>query len=246
MSIRAKMAVVVALAAPTTALGCEPILPLARAMGGPVWMGESAVWLAVAVFIKCVVFVWLERRLTWSQAVGYLVAGNVLSTMVGMLVAVAAASAGAFCIGLPIVYALSVSPAGRLVGIWGREPARGFNPMFVAFGAPALLVVTWFLFAVAQDFLHAGQVPLYWAAKLAYLMIALFVSLGLTTFWEEWVVARLAARVGRPGNFLVPVFRANYVALAVVALGAAVRMMPARLRAEHFLVSLASSVMGLG
>lgn len=246
MSVRAKVAVVVWLAAPATAWGCEPILPLARAMGGPAWMGESVLWLAAAVIIKCVVFMRLERRLTWTQAVGFLVAGNVLSTLVGVLVAVAASGIAAFCIGLPLIYALSVSPAGRLVGISGREPVRGFNPMFVALAAPALLVVTWVLFAVAQGFLNAEQLPLYWATKLAYLLIALLVSLGLTTFWEEWVVARLAGRAGHPGNFLVPVFRANYVALAVVALGAAVRVMPARLRGEHFLVSLASSLMGLG
>src|SRR5256885_13219107 len=71
---------------------CEPILPLMLVLGGPLALTRSAVVLLVAVILKAAIFTALQAGLAKRRAFLFMVAGNVLTTVIGFLVAAAIAS----------------------------------------------------------------------------------------------------------------------------------------------------------
>src|SRR2546422_696659 len=94
-------------------LACEPMVPLAKVLSGPNFFRASVVWLLIAVTVKCAAFVFFERRLLWHQAVGYLLVGNVLSTLIGVVVSLPTAAVSLLFL-VPI-YFVTLKPARRLV-----------------------------------------------------------------------------------------------------------------------------------
>jgi hypothetical protein len=226
-------------------LACEPILPLAAIFGGPgvfrqfAGIGMALGWLGGAVAIKCIGFIWFERQLRPWEAVRHMALANVFSSLIGLLVAVAAANPPILFLGLPLVYGLSLNPARRLLAYayWARSAPR-VNPRLVALAFPLALFVTWVLFGFAAELMAQRRYATYWALKLAYVSLALFISILLTSLWEESIVARLARRRHGEASYLTAVVRANYVTFGVVLLFAAVQMLPKRLHAPGFLAWL--------
>lgn len=65
--------------------------------------------------------------------------------------------------------------------------------------------------------------------------IALAISIGLTTIWEESVIAHLAPETSQPREFYGPVLRANLVTMALLMAFAAAKALPGRIGTEGFL-----------
>ena len=93
-------------------LACEPMVPLAKALSGPNFFHASVVWLLVAVTVKCASFVLFERQLPWHQAAGFLLLGNVLSTLIGVVLSLPTVAISLLFL-VPI-YFVSLKPARRL------------------------------------------------------------------------------------------------------------------------------------
>lgn len=236
-----KQAVLVAafagLTASAPAWACEPVLPLAQALSGGLFLLPSLTFLAVAVAAKAVTFAVLERRLSWWRAIVSMCAANLFSSVIGVLVSFAAIVPMLILFSLPLVYILSLVPAARLRQA-GPAPCNRMSARSLAAAVVLLYVITWVLFGFSQFQLGltvAG--PAYWPLKFAYLFVALVISIFLTTIWEEWIVSRVSGSA--PGeDYLGTVLKANLVTLFVIMLYAAAMMLPKRLASPDFLVFL--------
>jgi hypothetical protein len=229
-------ALLAASAAPAAA--CEPVVPLARLFGGPGFVAGSLIALGAVVGLKTLLFVSFERRLRWPLAAGAMLLGNLLTSALGLLLALAAAAPPLLLAFVPAVFLVSLAPARRLVRF---RPWRLFaqrRPALLASGVVLLYLATFFLFAAAQGaLLRTGGGAGYWLLKLAYVEVGLAVSLFLTAAWEEAVVGWAArGRVETP-YFLPTVLRANVWALLAVFAWAAIEVVPRRLASPAFLIS---------
>jgi len=223
---------------PAAAHACEPILPLVQLFSGTLLYPGAVVLLGGTVLLKALAFALFEKRLKWHRAIVLMLVANVLSSLIGLCLSLSAAVPTALLLFLPVVFALSVVPAGRLIAFnpWGYF--GGFNRFVLAGLVVVLFVATWVLFGLAQEVLESqGSLTVYWLLKFLYVYTALLISIGLTTMWEEWVVAGLARDQAAP-SFLPSVLKANLVTFAVVVTISAAMMLPARLRAHDFLVLL--------
>ena len=222
--------------APPPVQACEPIWPLIQALGGPLALSRSFIVLGVAVLAKALLFAVMQSRLSWVRAFLYMVLANVLTTAIGILVSASFTSPQLLLASVPLVWWLARTPSRRLVatapaGSWLARRSSGGLAAFLAF-APILSLVFFALSASAQ---HSHSYVTYWAMKLGCIYLALLVSLVLTVFWEEWAVAREAGELGSH-VFVKPVFRANAIVLACVAVYAAARVMPLRMQSPDFLI----------
>jgi hypothetical protein len=217
-------------------LACEPMVPLAKALLGPNFFRASIVWLLIAVTVKCASFVCFERRLPWRAAAGYLLVGNVLSTLIGVVISLPTATVSLLFL-VPI-YFVTLKPARRLAEYF-RWQERGWRrPEALAGLAIGGVALTMFLFSIAQLALSADNYFVYWLTKFGMVTIALLISILLTALWEEWVVATMARARHPERSYLPAVMRANYVTFGVVLLVAAIEMLPKRLHSKGFIVSL--------
>jgi len=223
---------------PAVAKACEPIIPLLVVFSGPSllpsFLLHSGIVLTGAVALKCGVFVFYERSLPITQGVLFMLAANIVSTIVGVLVGVSVANP-VVLITLPMLYVMTVFPARRLQRVsgipnWSKMSPRGLALLFIA-----CLFASYFFFAAASSL--AGSSKAYWLAKLAYLFPALFISIGLTTLWEESVVYLLARRRSSQTHFFEPVLKSNVVAFVVLMGLAAALALPKRLASSDFLLS---------
>jgi hypothetical protein len=184
--------------------------------------------LAAAVIVKSVLFAVFERRLPRLRAAWRMFLGNVLTSFVGLLVAVMIASgAGMWLVGVPLVCILCWLPARRLVKV---APVAWLTRT-----SPAGL-----LFMVGQGAIRSHQLTLYWLIKLIAIFLALLASVTLTTVWEEWVVWRLSSRPGGKG-FFVSVLRTNLYVLVLVMVVPAALILPKRLKSPDFLAKRPSA-----
>jgi hypothetical protein len=209
-------------------IACQPVIPLMKLFGDPHWFGTSIVWLLAAVALKCTAFAAFERRrMPLEQAFGAMLAGNVVSALVGAVVAFA--NGPLFVIGgFVAVYLFSRFPARRLAARDGR--LKG-DVLALALGL--LVVATWFLFGAAQGVMDAAIS--YWPLKVASVFTGLLVSFALTALWEEWVIAGIA---GKRESYLDTVAKANAITFFAVFVAAAIRVWPERMASPSFLVRL--------
>ena len=234
------------------AVACEPILPLVTLFGSPYLALESGVWLLVAVGVKCALYAFLEKGAPRRSSAAKMFVANIVSTLGGVVVSAFVFGIPViFFVSLPVVGILSVMPARRLlIHLRRSEPSRVSVGLVSAAFPIAMLVTTW-LFVGAEralgslsDMGRVIGVPLtsepnlvrYWILKYLMVTLALLVSIVLSASWEEAVVARLGRADAPP--FSEAVFRANFLTVGLVMFAAAIRMLPARLAAPHFLVEL--------
>src|SRR6266436_8241511 len=98
------------------ALACEPVVPFMQVMVPALALSGSILVLVVAVVVKSVLFAVFERRLPRLRAAWRMFLGNVLTSFVGLLVAVMIASSPVgWSFGAPVVILLCWLPARRLV-----------------------------------------------------------------------------------------------------------------------------------
>jgi hypothetical protein len=216
-------------------LACEPVVPFMQVMMPALALSGSILVLAMAVVLKSVLFAVFERRLARPAAAWRMFLGNVLTSFVGLLVAVMIASAPSFwLIGAPLVCALCWLPARRLVKAAPLPWLARRSPTALAGVMTGAMVASCILFMAGQGALETHQHVLYWIIKLAAIFLALLASMTLTTVWEEWAIWRLSSRPEGTG-FFASVLRANLYVLLFVMAVPAVLILPKRLHSPDFL-----------
>src|SRR5271165_417726 len=197
-------------------------------------LSGSILVLALAVIVKSTLFSFFERRLPRIRAVSLMFLGNLLTSLVGFLVAAMIGSGPVWLIGVPLVWFLCWLPCRRLVReaplTWlTRRSAAGLAAMMTA-----CLLASCIFFMIGQGAIRAHHLVLYWSIKLLAIFLALLPSVTLTVIWEEWVIWRLSPhREGK--TFFVSVLRSNlYVLILVMAVPAAL-ILPKRLKSPDFL-----------
>ena len=204
-------------------------------------LSGSALVLAAAVVVKSVLFAVFERGLPHLRAAWQMFLGNILTSFVGLLVAMMIGSGvGVWAIGAPVVMYLCWLPARRLVKAAPLAWLGRISPAGLAGIMTAALLASCYLFAVGQQAISDDQLKLYWMIKVAAIFLALLASVTLTTLWEEWVIWWLNARPEGSGYFR-SVLRTNlYVLVLVMAVPAAL-ILPTRLKSPNFLAKRPSA-----
>src|SRR5262245_29671357 len=214
---------------------CEPIIPMMMLFGGSGFLTRSLWGLALGIGIKCLAFAFLERSLPKRQAILLMLKGNILTTFVGLLLALCFAIQILSVFSLIIFCALAYLPADRLK----RLNIRGL-PM-VGRDAIALLIVvllflSFFFFSSAMSVVSSGNSGLlYWLLKLAYIYPALLISIAITSLWEEWEIFKGVQESSRQMHYYPAVLRANFITLLVLMTIAAVKTLPTRMQSADFL-----------
>ncbi len=229
---------------PGTGWSCEPIIPLVHLLSGasaagPVFLTHSLWWLLAAVTIKCLAFVWFEKRLAWTEAAGFMLLANVLSTIPGLLLAVLSGTGTGVGIltALPLVFALGWMVQRRIARL--PAPPRWLRVS----GGSALLAFVAFCFlsiglhVLAGTVLEGRSYAGYWLLKFLFVTLVATSGIVLSAVLEECVIAELTRKRTGPGSFYTSVFRANYVTLGLILLVAALQILPERLRSPHFITS---------
>ncbi|HTJ00446.1 MAG TPA: hypothetical protein VL527_16320 [Dongiaceae bacterium] len=221
-----------------TARACEPILPFMKVVGGPALVFESWMALLLVVAVKSTIFACSQKHLSIPRALALMLLGNVLTTIVGVLVAGLVGSGAILFLGLFIVWPLCLPPARRLVAAVKHPWIQFFSGDSPAVIMVLALMISCFLFAMSQSFADAEHLAVYWMWKLVAVYLALLVSLILTAFWEEWVVWKFSRCPAEFSGYVQPVLRANLTVLLGVMLVGAALILPQRLKSPDFLVSL--------
>lgn len=216
-----------------TLLACEPVVPFMQVMV-PAALSGSIILLVVAVVLKSVLFALFERRLLPLRAAWLMFLGNVLTSFVGLVVAMMIASAPSFwLIGAPLVCALCWLPSRRLVRAAPLAWLAGTSPAAVAAIMTSAMLASCILFMAGQGALESHQHAFYWIIKLLAIFLALLASVTLTVIWEEWVIWRLSFRP-EGKTFFTTVLRANLYVLLLVMAVPAVIILPKRLHSPDF------------
>ena len=216
------------------ALACEPVVPFVQAMVPALALSGSILLLAAAVMLKSVLFAVFERRLPRLRAAWRMFLGNVLTSFVGLVVAVMIGSAPSFwLVAVPLVCGLCWVPSRRLVKAAPLTWLAGIPPAVLAALMTGAMVASCIFFMAGQGALESHQHALYWTIKLAAIFLALLPSVTMTTVWEEWVIWRLSSRP-EGTKYFASVLRANLYVLLLVMLVPAVLILPKRLRSPDF------------
>ncbi|NDF00419.1 MAG: hypothetical protein EB034_19440, partial [Verrucomicrobia bacterium] len=125
---------------PMSAAACTPVVQLAVIYAGPGVVAIAS--LGATVLFKSVAFAFLERRLRWFEAIGYLCLGNVVTTVIGILLLIPPTIPVFGLAIFPLVYFLSRIPAARVVQISRWRWASRLQPDHVAWGMVTLVVVS--------------------------------------------------------------------------------------------------------
>src|SRR5688572_20054321 len=227
---RSTLAFLVLLAAPLSASACEPIVPFVKAVGGPGFLTVAFVILGVVVLLKSAIFARFQQKLTFSRALLWMLVANVVTSIVGVVVTAMIDSGAAMFIGIPLVWALCLLPAQRLIESAPLTPLARFTSGQVAFGITLVLVFSYLLLLISGTVHDSDTFLRYWLFKIPILFVSLFVGLILTAFWEEWIVWQFSRSDDGDFSFVRPVIRANLVVLAAVMLISVGVIIPKRLR----------------
>lgn len=223
------------------ASACEPVLPFLMVAGIPATVARSLFALVAAVAVKCLLFGALQRRISFLRAAIFMLIGNVLTTIIGMLAAglIGAAPSGIpvmWIFTTPIVYALCLPAARRMASAAPANWILPRTPSLLAVLMTVALLSSCFVFLLARGAAMYDHLTLYWALKLVAVYLGLLFSISLTAFWEEWTVWRLSGCKATDLVFVKPAVRANLVVFLGLALYGAIVMLPARMKSPDFLV----------
>jgi len=216
------------------AWACEPVIPFMQVTAPALALSGSVLVLLAAVLLKSALFALFEKRLPHLRAAGRMFLGNVLTSLVGLLVGVMIATSAIWIIGVPLVCYLCWLPSKRLVKTAPMGWLEGTSPGNIAALMTAAMLGSCFLFIMGQGALQTHNMVLYWTIKVAAIFLALFASVALTVVWEESVIWLLSSRPEGTA-FFAPVLRSTlYVLLLVMAFAAALTL-PKRLKTPDFL-----------
>lgn len=230
MSRRGKWIFLVLSLFPFTAHACEPVMQL-----GMIWTGASIyAWMSLGatVVFKCVAFAFLERRLSWLDAFGYMLAANAYSSLIGIMMGIVTAIPLFIVFAAPLVFFASLIPAKRVQKLGNWPWTERFKPAHLAGAMAVLVLVSTVLFVLSANLVDAHKPVLYWPLKFGYVTAGMVMGILLTSLWEEQIIGRFKPG---PGGFFPNVLRANYLIFGVVVLVLAIRILPKRLGSPEFL-----------
>jgi hypothetical protein len=230
----------VLMASAGTVAACEPAVQLLIVFAGPSYL--SIVSLGLVVFLKCGIFAYLERDLKRGEAFRCLFAGNVYSTLIGLLIGILLAAPMLALALFPVVFLLSLAPARRIIEFSGWGWARKWRPYQIAAVMTLLALGSLVFYVAAHGAFESKNYALYWPLKIGYIVCGLSIGIGLTSLWEERVVGGLAARKHPPRGYFTSVIRANYITFGIALLIGAIRILPERLKSPHFLARLLETI----
>src|SRR4030095_4946169 len=156
-----------------SANACEPILPFIKVVGGPGMLTSSWVILLAAVTLKAIIFSFSQKNLSFPHAFILMVAGNVLTTVIGVIVAALVGSGPIMFVGAFIVWPLCFLPAKRAIAATNYPCLRKFSAGGLAAAMAFALVVSCFLFGISSLFADSNRLAVYWIWKLAAVYTAL-------------------------------------------------------------------------
>ena len=224
---------------PNSTLACMPIIPLVMLFNWSWLLPGSYLSLIPGgtILIKSLFFSFsvLDKRISWLTGLGTMLLANIVSTIIGFIVILPAASPGIALIFLPIIYLISIPPARRLHELSSEASWQLPNPLVIA-GIITLLFLSNFIifFTVSGSIIENKAVGIgYWIGKLIYIYCGLAVSFFLTAVWEETVIAAILKR-----SLISTVFKINLYTMLVVFLGTAIVIIPERLNSPNFLLRL--------
>jgi hypothetical protein len=211
-----------------------PRVPLVALLAGPHFITGSVIGFIGAVGITCGAFAFFEGSLPTWRAIRLMFLANIVTTGIGLCVAVALITPLAL-FALLLICALTFSPAQHLCVLEQVPWLTRLGPHTLALICSLLFLASYILFYGAAG-THNANPTLYWVLKLAAIYPALAISMGMTTLWETWLVSRWAG-VSRPAGPCYPaVLRANLVTLVVLMGAAAAMALPKRLASPDFLL----------
>lgn len=217
---------------PATCFACEPIVPMAMLYSGTTLFGaialKSGIGLLLAILIKCLVFYW-KSDFKNIRAIGYMILGNVYSTIPGILLGMTF-SVPIFIL---LAYPVLLIPAHNM-----REykPFRRLGTFGSAGVLFALLLISFILFLAAMG-AQEGPAAGYWGLKVLYCILGVGISFIISVVCEDRVITYLYTRKYKTQkSFLDAVLWANIaVFLVIFGIGAAIAL-PQRLASPNFLI----------
>lgn len=235
---------------PVSCWSCEPIIPLSQLLMGSSVAGigfwaQTLVWLSVAVVIKCVLFAFFERRLTWPRATFAMFIANIVSTIPAALIAVFAGALTGIFLAVPLVFLLGCSAGRRISIAFATEDNRMPVAAVAALGFLVVFFISVWTFAIAEQALADRSYSEYWALKFLFVTLAASTGIVISVVLEEYAIGKFSQHKHGEITFFRPVVRANYITLGLVLLVAALQMLPRRLDAPNFIVSWLQSVLGM-
>jgi hypothetical protein len=217
---------------PAIADACEPMYPFLIKFVFPSSMSGSVYGLLVGVIVKCALFAFLVRRVTWLKAAGSMLLANIITSLFG-LVLVVILSIPIALIMIPLVCYLATLPSKSLRKRMGERLPDWLSPGAVAAFLFLAVPLNGVLFYGAENANpHTGH---YWFMKLAYIYAGLAIGIGMTTLWEEWLAFSFA-KPKSGTNFLSAVLRTNLYTFLVLAFIGAGYALPQRLSHSGFLL----------
>jgi len=208
------------------AYACTPAVPLVVLFSLPLFS------LVGVIFVKAMMFAVFDKSLPNFTAFGLMVVGNLFSSVIGLVLLLGTIPFLIIVLFL-LVYAVSVRPAQRFIEYnpWGLM--KKTSPKLLAALITVAYVGVFFLFSFAMQAKEHSSYLLYWVLKYCYVLIAVSISIFLTTFWEEYVIVSLAKR---DGSLFIPALKANLIAFIIILGFLAAKALPERMRAhDHFI-----------
>lgn len=213
----------------------EPLVPLIMLFLAPTTLGgavfASLLGFILILMIKCVVFV-LKSDFKSIAAVFYVLIANVISTLVGLVVAVMFTSSDVLFGGIIILFLVCLLPARRLKQV--KHFAKN-STWFIAFALTLVTLITVVIFSFMIGYQSSPHI--YWPMKIFLSTIAIVISLSISVLYEEAVIAKLyKIQKKEEKSFLTPVIWSNIVAVGIIVLIGAIIALPARLKSPDFLI----------
>jgi hypothetical protein len=219
------------LGVPFSGHACEPVVSFVKAAAGSGFLPVSLVLLAVVVLFKSAAFARFQTKLSFRKALLCMLAANVFTSVIGLIVPAMIDSGGAVFIAVPLVWAVCLLPAQRLIAADPSGPVARFSATQVAFGITLVLVASCLLLLLSRTVHDSAGFMSYWLFKVPVIYLALAIGLVLTGFWEEWIVWRLSNAEEDDLSFVRPVVRANVIVLVALMLISAAFLIPKRFKA---------------
>jgi len=217
---------------PAACFACEPVVPLMMLYSGTTLFGaialKSGIGLLLAVVIKCLVFYW-KSDFKNIRAIGYMILGNVYSTIPGILLGITF-SVPIFIL---LAYPILLIPSHNMKEYRPFRRLGTFGSAGVLF---VLLVISLVVFLAAMG-AQQGPAAGYWGLKVLYCILGVGISFIISVVCEDRVITYFYTRKYKTQkSFLDAVLWANIaVFLVIFGIGAAIAL-PQRLASPNFLI----------
>ena len=215
----------------------EPLVPLIMLFLAPTTFGGAAfasfLGFLLILLVKCIVFI-LKSDFKTIRAVLYVLIANVVSTLVGTVVAVMFTSSDVLLMGMIILFLVFLLPARRLRHFKHFEKT---STWFIAFALTLVTLITVVIFSFMIGYQASPHI--YWPLKILLCTIAIVISLLISVLYEEAVIAKLyKIQKKEEKSFLTPVLWSNIIGVGIVVLIGAIIALPTRLKSPDFLIGL--------